>query len=117
MSTGESITASPLLLGLVLLASSGQAAAGRPPVNTLQEIGPALVACWKPPRDVQNYEVTVRLSFKRSGEVLGRPIITFSRFNGDEADQKRIVASILTGLGQCTPLILTPSLAVSSPRI
>ena len=82
----------------------------RPPVNTLREVGPALSACWRPPQAAQSYEVTVRLSFKRTGEVLGRPMITFSHFNGDPADQKRILASILTGLAQCTPLNLDPSL-------
>lgn len=97
------------LLGLVLPVSE-QRPPSRAPINTLQEIGPALYACWKPPADVQSFEVTVRLSFKRDGEVLGKPMITFSRFNGDGIEQQRIVAAILTALAECTPLNLTPSL-------
>src|SRR3954464_61358 len=103
------MTSASLAFGLALLTSSGQTAPP-PPINTLQEIGPALTACWKPPSAVQNYEVTIRLSFKRSGEVLGKPMITFSQFSGDTADQKRILASILAGLAECTPLNLSPGL-------
>jgi hypothetical protein len=102
---------SPLsVFGFVLsVSAAGQGAPLRPPVNTLQEIGPALFACWRPPADAQNFEVTVRLSFKRSGEVLGKPMITFSRFNGELDDQKRILGAVLAGLAACTPLNLTPS--------
>jgi hypothetical protein len=51
------MTSASLAFGLVLLTASGQSAPPHPPINTLQEIGPALTACWKPPSDVQNYEV------------------------------------------------------------
>jgi hypothetical protein len=105
----KALTSASLAFGLALLISSGQSAS-HPPINTLQEIGPALTACWRPPSDVPHYEVTIRLSFKRTGEVLGKPMITFSRFNGDTADQKRIIASILAGLAQCTPLNFSPGL-------
>jgi hypothetical protein len=80
------------------------------PVNTLQDIGPALWACWHAPDDSQNFTVTVRLSFKNNGEVLGRPRITFSSFNGSIDDQKRIMGLIVEALNACTPLNLTPSL-------
>ncbi len=104
----------PFVVLLVLLALPASAAAqdgpARPPINTLREIGPALFACWTPPSQVQSFQVTIRLSFKRTGEVLGQPAITFSAFNGDVADQKHIVSAILRALAACTPLNLTPSL-------
>src|SRR4051794_36591177 len=100
-----------LLLALILSGSAvAQTAPARPPINSLQEIGPALWACWTPPSETQHFEVTIRLSFKRSGEVLGKPAITFAQFHGDVADQKRIVGSILMALAECTPLNLTPGL-------
>ena len=73
-------------------------------------IGPALFACWTPPSEAQSFHVTIRMSLDRNGEVLGKPAITFSRFSGDMADQKRIVGSIVRALAACTPLNLTPSL-------
>ncbi len=104
----------PFVALLVLVALSTSAAAqdgpARPAINTLREIGPALFACWTPPSQVQSFQVTIRLSFKRTGEVLGQPAITFSAFNGDVADQKRIVGAILGALAACTPLNLSPGL-------
>jgi hypothetical protein len=83
----------PFLVVLVLFLLSVSAAAQdgppRSPINTLREIGPALFACWTPQSEAHSFQVTIRLSFKRNGEVLGRPFITFSQFNGDVADQKR----------------------------
>lgn len=102
------------LLTLVLSASAAaQGGPARPPLNTLQEIGPALTACWTPPSETQSFGVTVRLSFKRTGEVLGKPAITFSKFSGDVADQRRIVGSILMALAACAPLSLTESLGAA----
>jgi hypothetical protein len=80
------------------------------PINTLQEIGPALSACWRPPTDTQNFEVTVSFSFKSNGEVLGKPRITYSHFNGDTDEQKLILTSILQALDKCTPLKFTSTL-------
>jgi len=97
----------PLSLGL-LVSTCDSALAG--PINTLQEIGPALSACWNQPPGTQNFEVTVSFSLKRNGEVLGKPRITFSHFNGDRDEQKLILDSILQALDECTPLNLTPSL-------
>lgn len=101
-----------VLLVLVVLSTSAAAQDGpaRSPINTLREIGPALFACWTPPSEAQLFQVTIRLSFRRTGEVIGKPAITFSQFSGDMADQQRIVGSIVRALAACTPLKLTPSL-------
>lgn len=85
----------------------------KPEVNTLREIGPALYACWSPPAYTQNYQVTVIFSLKRSGEILGKPKITFSKFNGDTEEQKQILQSILQALDECTPLRVTPALGAA----
>ena len=100
-------------LAAVLLASTAavaqQAPAG-PPVNTLQEMGTALWSCWTPPPDTQNFQVTIRFSLKRSGEVLGKPTITYSTFNGTNEEQRIIMDRILASLDACTPVNLTPAL-------
>ncbi|MDF2811752.1 MAG: hypothetical protein K0S56_2783, partial [Microvirga sp.] len=84
-----------------------------PPVNTLQEMGSALWSCWFPPAGTQNFQVTIRFSFNRNGEVLGKPRITYSTFNGDRAEQMRIMGLILTSLEACTPVNVTPALGAA----
>ncbi len=56
-----------------------------------------------PPRRTQNFQVTISFSFKRNGEVLGKPRITYSTFNGDVQEQKRIMGLILTSLEALHP--------------
>jgi hypothetical protein len=50
-------------------------------VNTLQDLARALSGCWSPPpidRDVGPVDVTFQVSFKRSGELFGKPkVVTF----------------------------------------
>lgn len=97
----------------VLLASTAAAAQKAPvgpPVDTLQEMGTALWSCWTPPPDTQNFQVTIRFSLKRNGEVLGRPMITYSTFNGTDEEQRIIMDRILASLDACTPVNLTPAL-------
>ncbi|MFC4174427.1 hypothetical protein ACFOYU_20645 [Microvirga sp. GCM10011540] len=103
------------LVGLALSALgitsaiSQQAPVG-PPVNTIRKMGEALWSCWNPPPDTQNFQVTIRFSFKRNGEVLGKPRITYSTFNGDVEERKIIMSRILASLDACTPLNVTPEL-------
>ena len=91
-------------------ASVAQQPPAGPPVNTLREMGVALWSCWSPPSGTQNFQVTVTFSFKRSGEVLGKPRITYSTFNGDVEEQKRIMGLVLSSLEACTPVNITPEL-------
>ncbi|HZH51556.1 MAG TPA: hypothetical protein VEZ16_06695 [Microvirga sp.] len=100
-------------LALTLLASTpggAQQAPVGPPVNTLRELGVALWSCWYPPPDTQNFQVTIRFSFKRNGEVLGKPRITYSTFNGNQEERRLIMARILESLEACTPVNVTPEL-------
>jgi hypothetical protein len=102
-----------IVLASVLLGTSSsgaQQASVRSSVNTLEELGSALWSCWTPPPDTQNFQVTVRFSFKRTGEVLGTPRIAYSTFNGSEDEQRWIMQRILASLDACTPLNVTPAL-------
>jgi hypothetical protein len=67
---------------LVLVACATNAAAQAPQgqINTLNELGAALRACWIPPslaRSRAGMQVTVQMSFRRNGELFGKPKITF----------------------------------------
>jgi hypothetical protein len=104
---GLAVALSTPSLGLAQQAPAG------PPVNTLQEMGAALWSCWTPPPGTQNFEVTIRFSLKRSGDVLGKPRITFSTFNGDPQEQRLIMNMILSSLEMCTPVNVTPGLGAA----
>jgi hypothetical protein len=95
---------------LVIAPADAQEKPVGPPVNTLREMGAALWSCWFPPAGTQNFQVTIIFSFKRNGDVLGKPRITYSTFNGDVQEQKRIMGLILTSLEACTPVAVTPEL-------
>jgi len=110
---GELMKQIALSLAAVLTvstAASAQQAPVGPPANTIQEMGAALWSCWVPPPDTQNFQVTIRFSLKRSGEVLGKPMITYSTFNGTEQEQRIIIDRILASLEACTPVNITPAL-------
>ena len=49
-------------------------------INTLNDIGRVMQACWQPAGvRYSGQSVTIRISFKRNGEVLGKPMITHYR--------------------------------------
>jgi hypothetical protein len=71
-------------VALVLVACATNAAAQAPQgqINTLNELGAALRACWIPPsldRSRAGMQLTVQMSFRRNGELFGKPKITFKR--------------------------------------
>lgn len=85
----------------------------RPPLDRLADIGPAIHACWKPPSDASGMELTLVFSLDRSGAVLGKPRISYSKLLGDPEQQRRFVASVLAALSACTPLRITDSLGAA----
>jgi hypothetical protein len=98
------------LLTLGLIPAAADAAPPGPSVDTLGAIGQAVRACWRPPERVGRYQVTVTFALKRSGEVLGKPRITYSMFDGGTDDRKVIVGAILRALDDCTPVNVTEAL-------
>ena len=73
------------------------------PVALPKEIGPRLAKCWTPPRSQppELIEVTVRLSFSRSGALIGVPRITYIR--GPATLREAIGASALAAVKTCSP--------------
>src|SRR5262249_61539456 len=67
-------------LALVPPGGGATAKASHPPLNTLHDVSAALRACWVPPPIDQSragMQITVQMSFRRNGELFGRPRITF----------------------------------------
>jgi hypothetical protein len=83
------------------------------PLNTIAEVFAALEACWIPPAPEQarpGMQITVLLSFKRSGELLGKPRITYETENASDDERLSYRAAMAQALRRCTPLPFTDAL-------
>jgi hypothetical protein len=93
-----------------------QAAKYRKPDHDLDTIGDlfaALRACWSPPSaDIarEGMQMSVRFSFKRTGEIIAAPRVTYATAGvaGDTRDT--YLKAINASLSACTPLKLTDGL-------
>ncbi len=92
------------------------ATAGATPVSLrVGDVGRTLLACWAPP--AAGGAVTLALSFRRDGTVIGVPRITSLQpgqtSKADRAagnDRAELAASIAAAVRQCTPVRLSPAL-------
>jgi len=76
-------------------------------IETVHDVKAALRACWVPPnldspRD--NMTISVRMSFKRNGEILGDPLITYTSPGTSESERRVYRAALDETLARCTPL-------------
>jgi hypothetical protein len=105
-----------LCLGMVLLAAamlpSAGVAAPKEPLHTMADIRQALRGCWRWPPVSESragMELTVRLSFKRNGEIFGARITYQSQPVSDE-ERTLYYGALLAALSRCSPLPLSASL-------
>jgi hypothetical protein len=91
---------------------SGQAVAGAP-VNTIKEVFEKLRRCWKPPvtRGINPMDITVIVSFNRSGAILGHPRITYESAQATDNDRLAYRVAVMETLQRCTPIPFTESMA------
>jgi hypothetical protein len=82
-------------------------------LNTIRDMFAALRACWVPPdKDAARpgTQLSVRLSFKRDGEPIGPPRVTYVS-PGTPADvRKTYLEAVTAALKRCTPLPLSKGL-------
>jgi hypothetical protein len=87
------------------------------PDHDLDNIGDlfaALRSCWTPPQgqDVkEGMQMTVRFSFKRSGDLIGPPRITFATAGAPSDVRETYFKAINASLDGCVPLKFTGGLA------
>ena len=108
-----------LFLGVVLLAAAALPATGlaepaapKGPLNTAADIRRALQGCWQwPPASEARsaMELTVRLSFRRNGEIFGARI-TYQTPGVSEEERALYYGALLAGLVKCSPLPLSATL-------
>ena len=77
-----------------------------PKINTLSDIFRTLQACWRPPAGsgFSGQEITVSIAFKRNGDVLGKPRITYYKEGGDRDRREAFTRSVRDAFERCTPL-------------
>ena len=97
---------------LALLASTVPSNAEPTRLNTLQDIFARVSDCWKAQvlGPVNPIEITVIVSFKRDGNILGRPRITYESAEATDDDRLQYRTAVMETLQRCTPLLLTEAL-------
>ena len=80
-------------------------------LNTMDDVGEAIQACWTPPADAGNSTVTLSFSFKRDGSLIGPPRPTAAKVAGDDKARKAFIDAAIAAVKNCTPLTLSPTLA------
>ena len=100
-------------LAIAACAAGAAAQAPQRQINTLNELGAALRACWVPPPLDQarvGMQVTVQMTFRRNGELFGKPRITFE--SASASDDERLVYrfAVAEMLKRCAFLPFTDAL-------
>ncbi len=112
---GRRRAATAAVICAALLGSSVRCAAAAPDrdaeINLVRDIGPRIAACWHPPH--ADDQITIRLSFTRSGVLIGRPQIAFVRSSRGADGEPALVNSILVALHGCTPLRFSAALGAA----
>ena len=79
-------------------------------IERIRDVFPAIRACWRlPAGEPSGQQITVRLSFKRSGDLLGQPRITYAALGGDAEARRRFAGSVLSAFETCLPLPFSPT--------
>lgn len=86
---------------------------GEHKVDTIRDMFDALRTCWVPPPQEQalaGMQMSVRFSFKRDGEIIDKPRVTYA--SPDAPSERRDVYrdAITSALDHCTPLPFTDGL-------
>jgi hypothetical protein len=82
-------------------------------LDTIRDMFDALRACWVPPPPDEarpGMQMSVRLAFKRSGQMIGAPRVTYASPEAPAAARDIYHEAILAALERCTPLPFTPGL-------
>ncbi|HEY5819448.1 MAG TPA: hypothetical protein VIU14_13840 [Mesorhizobium sp.] len=81
------------------------------PLTTMDQVGAAVMSCWKPPAGVENSTVTLSFSFKSDGSLIGPPQATYINVIGDDKVRQQFIATAMDAVDRCTPVQLSPTLA------
>jgi hypothetical protein len=99
------------VLALVATPTTASSEDGR--VNTIKETIERLQSCWQPPplSRANPMVITVIVSFNRSGQILGKPRITFESAGATDNDRLEYRVAVMEALQRCTPMPFTEGMA------
>jgi hypothetical protein len=86
------------------------------PVNSLRELYAALRACWEPPPLAEAFhgmQMSVRFSFKRTGEPIAPPRVTYTSSDADPETRRIYSRAIDAALERCTPMPFTKEMGAA----
>ncbi len=93
---------------VVVLAPASSPVASAQTIDDLGSVAPVLDLCvtralrgqdFRPRRDA-----TVRLSFRRDGSIIGRPVVSYSEPQRGEPEQERFIGALVSAIEGCAPL-------------
>ena len=82
-------------------------------LDTIADLFAELRSCWSPPREDSaraDMQMSVRFSFKRSGEIIASPRLTFATTGVSADTRATYFKAITTSLDACMPLKFTGGL-------
>jgi hypothetical protein len=98
------------VLAMAALATAAAAQVPPAPVNTIADLVAALRACWVPPPLDQarpGMQITVQMTFRRNGELFGKPRITFESPGATDDDRLSYRVAVAEMLKRCAALPFT----------
>jgi hypothetical protein len=119
---GDAIRAGALAASLLLCPGSASAANDgntakqaeqTKALNTIQDVWAAFRACWLPPPIEQaktGMQITVIVSFTRTGEILGEPRFSYLTPGATDVQRTAYQRAVADTLRRCTPLRFTEAL-------
>jgi hypothetical protein len=98
---------------LLLVVAAFSARADDKQVNTIKQVFERLGTCWKPPpaSRANPMDITIIVSFNRSGAIMGRPKITYESAEANDNDRLAYRIAVMEALQRCTPMPFTESMA------
>ena len=84
------------------------ASAPTAPLARAIDLPDALAACWAPPSEASERQITVRVAFAADGRIVGHPKITYVAASDAQA-KADLSRALLAALGRCAPLRFTAS--------
>jgi hypothetical protein len=92
---------------------SGATEPAKDRLDAIRDVFAALRACWTPPtldEGRPGMEISIRLSFNRSGNIIGAPRFTYTTRDASEEQRGLYRRAVVDSLARCTPLPLSSGL-------
>ena len=108
-----------LLLSSLMSANAARAQSefriGPDRVDNLKELFARLGSCWRIPAHASALiDITVIVSFDRSGNILGKPKITYESEQANDNDRLLYRIAVMEALQRCTPMPFTEGMGGAS---